>query len=114
MRSKTPSGVLVLLSSFINIVIIIPTKITKIITIKSISLHNSWGANICDTNVSVCLEKWAGPNAGITSFDNIGLAMLTVFQVTNKINYLNTDNCFPLQCVTMENWVPILYAVRTF
>ena len=55
------------------------TKITK--TIKLISLHNSWGANICDTNVSVCLEKWAGPNAGITSFDNIGLAMLTVFQV---------------------------------
>ena len=46
-----------------------------------------WGANICDTNVSVCLEKWAGPNAGITSFDNIGLAMLTVFQVTNKIKY---------------------------
>ena len=35
--------------------------------------------------------------AGITSFDNIGLAMLTVFQ-----------------CVTMENWVPILYAVITF
>ena len=55
-----------------------------------------WGANICDTNVSVCLEKWAGPNAGITSFDNIGLAMLTVFQ-----------------CVTMENWIPILYAVST-
>ena len=53
-----------------------------------------WGANLCDTNVSVCLEKWPGPNAGITSFDNIGLAMLTVFQ-----------------CVTMENWVPILYAV---
>ena len=21
---------------------------------------------------AVCLEKWAGPNAGITSFDNIG------------------------------------------
>jgi len=54
-----------------------------------------WGANICDTNVSVCLEKWAGPNAGITSFDNIGLAMLTVFQ-----------------CVTMENWIPILYATN--
>ena len=33
-------------------------------------------------------------SSGITSFDNIGLAMLTVFQ-----------------CVTMENWVPILYAV---
>jgi hypothetical protein len=26
-------------------------------------------------------EKWEGPNSGITSFDNIGLAMLTVFQV---------------------------------
>ena len=24
-----------------------------------------WGANLCDTNVSVCLEKWAGPNAGM-------------------------------------------------
>ena len=22
---------------------------------------------------AVCLEKWAGPNAGITSFDNIGI-----------------------------------------
>ena len=54
-----------------------------------------WGVNMCDSNSSVCLEKWAGPNNGITSFDNIGLAMLTVFQ-----------------CVTMENWIPILYAVR--
>ena len=49
---------------------------------------------MCNTNTSVCLEKWAGPNDGLTSFDNIGLAMLTVFQ-----------------CVTMENWIPILYAV---
>ena len=54
-----------------------------------------WGVNMCDSNFSVCLEKWDGPNDGITSFDNIGLAMLTVFQ-----------------CVTMENWIPILYAVR--
>ena len=92
------------------------TKITKIITIKSISLHNSWGANICDTNVSVCLEKWAGPNAGITSFDNIGLAMLTVFQVWVYILFFEElemySNIF-FQCVTMENWIPILYAVRT-
>ena len=28
-----------------------------------------WGANLCDTNVSVCLEKWAGPNAGEGSRD---------------------------------------------
>ena len=39
------------------------------------------GSYTCDGNVSICLEKWEGPNNGITSFDNIGLAMLTVFQV---------------------------------
>ena len=44
------------------------------------------------SNVSTCLEKWEGPNYGITSFDNIGFAMLTVFQ-----------------CVTMEGWTSILY-----
>ena len=32
-------------------------------------------------NESICLEKWEGPNNGITSFDNIALAMLTTFQV---------------------------------
>lgn len=43
-----------------------------------------------------CLEnRWDGPNYGITSFDNIGLAMLTVFQ-----------------CVTMEGWTDILYYVK--
>ena len=40
------------------------------------------GAYTCNANVSICLEKWEGPNSGITSFDNIFLAMLTVFQVT--------------------------------
>lgn len=53
------------------------------------------GAYTCKRNVSICLEKWVGPNYGITSFDNIGFAMLTVFQ-----------------CVTMEGWTPILYWVR--
>lgn len=53
------------------------------------------GAYTCKANVSICLEKWEGPNFGITSFDNIGFAMLTVFQ-----------------CVTMEGWTPILYWVR--
>lgn len=52
------------------------------------------GAYVCKSNVSICLEKWEGPNFGITSFDNIGFAMLTVFQ-----------------CVTMEGWTPILYWV---
>ena len=55
------------------------------------------GAYTCKANVSICLEKWEGPNYGITSFDNIGFAMLTVFQ-----------------CVTMEGWTPILYWVRIY
>eukprot|EP00095_Tigriopus_kingsejongensis_P005232 maker-scaffold1237_size53912-snap-gene-0.7 protein:Tk05232 transcript:maker-scaffold1237_size53912-snap-gene-0.7-mRNA-1 annotation:"hypothetical protein DAPPUDRAFT_333049" len=50
------------------------------------------GAYTCNSNISICLEKWEGPNYGITSFDNIGFAMLTVFQ-----------------CVTMEGWTSILY-----
>lgn len=44
---------------------------------------------------STCLQKWDGPNEGITNFDNIMYAMLTVFQ-----------------CVTMEGWTPIMYWVR--
>ena len=39
------------------------------------------GSYTCNPNISMCLEEWEGPNSGITSFDNIGLAMLTVFQV---------------------------------
>ena len=52
------------------------------------------GSYTCDPTVSQCLEKWEGPNHGITSFDNIAFAMLTVFQ-----------------CVTMEGWTSILYWV---
>ena len=54
------------------------------------------GSYTCNPNISICLEKWEGPNYGITSFDNIGLAMLTVFQ-----------------CVSMEGWTPILYWVSS-
>ncbi|XP_034248827.1 voltage-dependent calcium channel type A subunit alpha-1 isoform X6 [Thrips palmi] len=50
------------------------------------------GSYVCNPNVSTCLEEWEGPNYGITSFDNIGFAMLTVFQ-----------------CITMEGWTTILY-----
>ncbi|XP_056643345.1 voltage-dependent calcium channel type A subunit alpha-1 isoform X13 [Diorhabda sublineata] len=50
------------------------------------------GSNWCRDGNSVCLERWQGPNNGITSFDNIGFAMLTVFQ-----------------CITMEGWTAILY-----
>lgn len=41
-----------------------------------------------------CREYWTGPNFGITNFDNILFAILTVFQ-----------------CITMEGWVEILYNV---
>eukprot|EP00057_Strongylocentrotus_purpuratus_P015657 XP_011670131.1 PREDICTED: voltage dependent calcium channel L-type isoform X4 [Strongylocentrotus purpuratus] len=46
-------------------------------------------------NNTDCLEKWEGPNDGITTFDNIGLAMLTVFQ-----------------CITMEGWTDIMYDIN--
>ncbi|PAA55007.1 hypothetical protein BOX15_Mlig024222g3 [Macrostomum lignano] len=39
-------------------------------------------------------ERWEGPNSGITNFNNIGLAMLTVFQ-----------------CITMEGWTDVMYYV---
>ena len=54
------------------------------------------GAYVCP-NSSVCREGWEGPNYGITSFDNIFFAMLTVFQ-----------------CITMEGWTAILYWVNCF
>lgn len=52
------------------------------------------GAYVCNSSDSTCIEQWEGPNFGITSFDNIGFAMLTVFQ-----------------CITMEGWTAILYWV---
>ena len=55
------------------------------------------GSFVCDADIAICLEKWQGPNYGITSFDNIIYAMLTVFQ-----------------CITMEGWTPILYWVKPF
>ncbi|XP_076140918.1 voltage-dependent N-type calcium channel subunit alpha-1B [Alosa pseudoharengus] len=45
----------------------------------------------CD-NGTECREYWIGPNFGITNFDNILFAILTVFQ-----------------CITMEGWTDILY-----
>ncbi|XP_071438805.1 muscle calcium channel subunit alpha-1 isoform X3 [Hetaerina americana] len=43
----------------------------------------------------VCKTYWAGPNFGITNFDNFGLSMLTVFQ-----------------CVTLEGWTDVLYSIE--
>ncbi len=63
-------------------------------TNQTIPPPSSSMGRLCDIGVSICLEDWEGPNYGITSFDNIGLAMLTVFQ-----------------CITMEGWTTILYWV---
>lgn len=42
-----------------------------------------------------CENVWKGPNFGITSFDNMGLAGLTVFT-----------------CVTLEGWTDVMYFVE--
>uniref|UniRef100_A0A5S6QUK1 Voltage-dependent calcium channel type A subunit alpha-1 n=1 Tax=Trichuris muris TaxID=70415 RepID=A0A5S6QUK1_TRIMR len=52
---------------------------------------SSTGAYHCPEGTT-CLEHWVGPNYGITSFDNIAFAMLTVFQ-----------------CITMEGWTNVMY-----
>lgn len=54
------------------------------------------GSFTCNPNVSICIEKWEGPNSGITSFDNIGLAMLTVFQVGQWLRVLKSFVWTPL------------------
>uniref|UniRef100_A0A8C7MZ76 Voltage-dependent L-type calcium channel subunit alpha n=1 Tax=Oncorhynchus kisutch TaxID=8019 RepID=A0A8C7MZ76_ONCKI len=46
----------------------------------------------CVGNGTECRGPWEGPNGGITNFDNIFFAMLTVFQ-----------------CITMEGWTDVLY-----
>ncbi|XP_072181814.1 voltage-dependent L-type calcium channel subunit alpha-1D-like [Diadema setosum] len=53
------------------------------------------GAGYSCRNGTSCDEGWEGPNNGITTFDNIGLAMLTVFQ-----------------CITMEGWTDIMYDIN--
>ncbi|XP_069101378.1 muscle calcium channel subunit alpha-1-like isoform X5 [Argopecten irradians] len=49
----------------------------------------------CDNATQVCRKYWAGPNDGITNFDNFGLAMLTVFQ-----------------CITLEGWTDVMYDIN--
>lgn len=55
----------------------------------------SRGGYSCPEEKASCVEYfWVGPKYGIISFDNIGYAMLTVFQ-----------------CITMEGWTTVLYYV---
>ncbi|XP_042597816.1 voltage-dependent L-type calcium channel subunit alpha-1C-like isoform X13 [Cyprinus carpio] len=50
------------------------------------------GRHCSMANITQCMMGWAGPNDGITNFDNFAFAMLTVFQ-----------------CITMEGWTDVLY-----
>ena len=50
--------------------------------------------------IIIFVEKWVGPNNGITSFDNIFLAMLTVFQV-NSFKFT--------QILTFKSWMAYLH-----
>ncbi|XP_018585503.1 voltage-dependent L-type calcium channel subunit alpha-1C isoform X1 [Scleropages formosus] len=50
------------------------------------------GRHCTPQNTTKCEMGWAGPNDGITNFDNFAFAMLTVFQ-----------------CITMEGWTDVLY-----
>ncbi|XP_078367100.1 voltage-dependent L-type calcium channel subunit alpha-1D-like isoform X2 [Oculina patagonica] len=52
------------------------------------------GGRPCDSGLHCAIDNsvWSGPNKGISTFDNIFLSMLTVFQ-----------------CITMEGWTDIMY-----
>nr|XP_043879778.1 dihydropyridine-sensitive L-type skeletal muscle calcium channel subunit alpha-1-like isoform X2 [Solea senegalensis] len=49
----------------------------------------------CGINGTECRAGWPGPNNGITHFDNLGFAMLTVYQ-----------------CITTQGWTDVLYWVN--
>lgn len=63
-------------------------------TVDSSELEFPCGVRQCPAGYH-CSDSWIGPNDGITQFDNILFAVLTVFQ-----------------CITMEGWTTVLYNVR--
>lgn len=62
-------------------------------TVDSSELAFACGVRKCPEKYD-CNDTWIGPNDGITQFDNILFAVLTVFQ-----------------CITMEGWTAVLYNV---
>ncbi|XP_035491078.2 voltage-dependent R-type calcium channel subunit alpha-1E isoform X4 [Scophthalmus maximus] len=60
-------------------------------TVDSAELVFACGVRKCPEKYD-CNDTWIGPNDGITQFDNILFAVLTVFQ-----------------CITMEGWTAVLY-----
>ena len=63
-------------------------------TVDSTEVAFACGMRKCPERYD-CNDSWIGPNDGITQFDNILFAVLTVFQ-----------------CITMEGWTAVLYNVR--
>ncbi|TMS20123.1 putative voltage-dependent R-type calcium channel subunit alpha-1E [Larimichthys crocea] len=59
--------------------------------VDSSELEFPCGVRQCPAKYN-CSDTWIGPNDGITQFDNILFAVLTVFQ-----------------CITMEGWTTVLY-----
>ncbi|XP_029356757.1 voltage-dependent R-type calcium channel subunit alpha-1E [Echeneis naucrates] len=60
-------------------------------TVDSSEFEFPCGVRQCPAKYT-CNDTWIGPNDGITQFDNILFAVLTVFQ-----------------CITMEGWTTMLY-----
>ncbi|XP_068447604.1 voltage-dependent R-type calcium channel subunit alpha-1E isoform X2 [Clinocottus analis] len=60
-------------------------------TVDSSEYEVPCGVRRCPAKYT-CGDTWIGPNDGITQFDNILFAVLTVFQ-----------------CITMEGWTTVLY-----
>nr|XP_033477259.1 voltage-dependent R-type calcium channel subunit alpha-1E isoform X3 [Epinephelus lanceolatus] len=60
-------------------------------TVDSSEYEVPCGVRQCPAKYT-CSDTWIGPNDGITQFDNILFAVLTVFQ-----------------CITMEGWTTVLY-----
>ncbi|XP_051732165.1 voltage-dependent R-type calcium channel subunit alpha-1E isoform X1 [Ctenopharyngodon idella] len=60
-------------------------------TVDSSEVEFACGVRKCPDKYT-CSGSWIGPNDGITQFDNILFAVLTVFQ-----------------CITMEGWTAVLY-----
>ncbi|XP_023674747.2 voltage-dependent R-type calcium channel subunit alpha-1E-like isoform X1 [Paramormyrops kingsleyae] len=60
-------------------------------TVDSSEIEFACGVRKCPDKYD-CIGTWIGPNDGITQFDNILFAVLTVFQ-----------------CITMEGWTAVLY-----
>ena len=68
--------------------------------LKPLTLCKLSDLNACavfNTTNATCQETWSGIEGGLSSFDHIGVAVLTVIQV-----------------ITMEDWVFLLYKVSFF